>query len=1042
MGFLLFLGLNTAFGQTIRISGTITDSQTGDGVPFASVAIKGTTDGTIADLGGKFTLTAAANAVLVVTNIGYVTQEVNVDGRTAINILLQSDMIGLEEVLVVAYGTARRSTFTGAATQVTARQIENRPISNVSTALEGLSTGVQVTAASGQPGDGQAVRIRGFGSINASSAPLYVVDGVPYALGINNLNPADIESMTVLKDAAATALFGNRAANGVVMIQTKRGQADRSRFDVNTSFGFSTRFIPEYDMLGPAQWTELAWEAFRNQLHFTTGQTLEVAAQNATNNLISTNLFYNPWGVPNNEVVLTDGRLNPNAKLVYSPQDTDWAGELMGTGIRTETGISYSGGSRATNYFVSLGYLDDQGFMNGTNFERFSGRVNFNARANNWFRTGFNIAGGAVSSKGARTDSNTGFVNPFFFPRTIGPIFPIYAQNLQTGAYILDDAGNKIWDLGGMANLGLPNRPAGAHPGRHIVAETILNEEGFKRNTLSAITFGEISLLKGLTFTVNASVDFNNFLSSRFDNPLVGDGAPAGRGERINTRITAITLNQLLKYNTSIGKNNFDILAGHENYDWTYNYQRGFSQNQILTGNSELINFTAITASTSFTQQYRTEGYFSQIRYDYDEKYMLSASIRRDGSSRFYKDVRWGNFWSVGGAWRLDRESFIRDIRPINILMLRASYGETGNDGLVSYYPWHALYAIRNNANEAGFLQSTLAAHDLTWESNNAYTIALEFGLFNRLRGNVDFFHRISENLLFAVPLPISSGVLQQDRNIGAMYNRGIEARVAVDLVRSRNFEWNVDINATSFANKITRMPGGPTDEIISGTKKLMEGRSIYDYWLRHWWGVNPADGRGLFFAQNTTAATGIVIIGTDTLTTAHTNAKYIYSGTSIPSVFGSFTNNLKIGNFDLSVLLVYRLGGKIYDGTYGSLMSYSSWGSSMHADQANRWTTPGQITNVPRMNPTEVASANAASTRWLISANYLNVRSVNVSYTLPKRLVDALTLSRLRIFAAAENLHMVYARKGMNVQQGFGGTTWNDYSPSRSITFGLNVSL
>jgi len=1042
LGFLVFLGLSTAFAQTIRVSGTITDSQTGDVVPFASVAIKGTTDGVIADINGKFDLTVSPNAVLVVTNIGFVTQEVNVDGRTVVNILLESDMIGLEEVLVVAYGTARRATYTGAATQVTARQIENRPISNVTSALEGLSTGVQVAAGSGQPGDGQAVRIRGFGSINASSAPLYVVDGVPYALGINNLNPADIESMTVLKDAAATALFGNRAANGVIMIQTKRGQADRPRFEVNTSVGFSTRFIPEYDLVGPGQWTELAWEAFRNQLHYTSGQTMEVAAQNATNTLISTNIFYNPWGVPNNEVVLTDGRLNPNARLVYSPQDLDWAGELMSTGIRTETGINYSGGTKATNYFVSLAYLDDKGFMTGTDFERYSGRVNFNTTANNWFKTGFNIAGGAVSSKGARTDSNTGFVNPFFFPRTIGAIFPIYAQNQQTGAYILDEQGNKIWDLGGMANLGLPNRPAGAHPGRHIVAETALNEEGFKRNTLSARTFGEITLLKDLTFTVNASVDFNNFLNSRFDNPVVGDGAPAGRGERVNSRITAVTLNQLLKYNTSIGKNNFDILIGHENYDWTFNYQRGFSQNLILAGNSELINFTTITASTSYTQQYRTEGYFSQIRYDYDEKYMLSASIRRDGSSRFYRDVRWGNFWSVGGAWRLDRENFIKDIPAINILMLRASYGETGNDGLDSYYPWHALYSIRNNANEAGFLQATLPALDLTWESNNAYTVALEFGLFNRVRGNIDFFHRISDNLLFEVPQPISSGVLVEDRNIGAMYNRGIEARIAVDLVRSGNFDWNVDFNATSFVNKITRMPNGPEDEIITGTKKLMEGRSIYDYWLRNWWGVNPEDGRSLYYAENTTAATGIVIIGSDTLTTAHTNAKYVYAGTSTPSVFGSFTNNLKIGNFDISVLLVYRLGGKIYDGTYASLMSYSSWGASMHVDQANRWTTPGQITDVPRMNPTEVTSANAVSTRWLISANYLNIRSLNVSYTLPKRLVDALNLSRLRVFAAAENLHMTYARKGMNVQQNFAGTTSNVYSPSRSITFGLNVTL
>jgi TonB-linked SusC/RagA family outer membrane protein len=1042
LGFLVFLGISTAFAQTIRVSGTITDSQTGDAVPFASVAVKGTTDGVIADMDGKFDLSVASNAVLVVTNIGYVAQEVSVDGRTVVNVLLESDMIGLEEVLVVAYGTARRATYTGAATQVTARQIENRPISNVTTALEGLSTGVQVSASSGQPGDGQDVRIRGFGSINASSAPLYVVDGIPYALGINNLNPADIESITVLKDAAATSLYGNRAANGVIMIQTKRGQADRPRFEVTSSIGFSDRFIPEYDRLGPAQWTELAWEALRNQLHYTSGQSMEDAAQNATNQIIGNGILYNPWGVPDNAVVGIDGMLNPNARLVYSAEDLDWVGAVTRTGIRKEAGLNYSGGTKTSNYFVSLAYLDDQGFLLKTDFERFTGRINFNTTANDWFKTGFNLSGSAVSSQGARVDSNTGFVNPFFFTRSIGPIYPIYAQNMQTGAYFFDDEGNKIYDIGGMADLGLPARPGGASPGRHNLAETLLNEEGFKRNTLAASTFGEITFLEGLTFTVNASVNFNNYLASSFDNPIVGDGAPSGRGERVNSRITAITLNQLLKYNTSIGKNNFDFLVGHENYDWTYNYHRGFSQDQILAGNSELINFTTINASTSYTQQYRTEGFFSQIRYDYDEKYMLSASIRRDGSSRFYRDVRWGNFWSVGGAWRLDREDFIKDIAGINILMLRASYGETGNDGLDSYYPWHALYSIRNNANEAGFLQSTLPALDLTWESNNAYTIALEFGLFNRIRGNIDFFHRISDNLLFAVPLPVSSGILQEDRNIGTMYNQGIEARIAVDLVKARDFEWNVDFNATSFVNKITRMPGGEEDEIISGTKKLMEGRSIYDFWLRQWWGVNPVDGISLYYAEDTQAAANIFIIGTDTLTSAATNAKYEYSGTAVPSVFGSFTNNFKVGSFDLSVLLVYRLGGKIYDGSYGSLMGYGTWGSAMHVDQANRWTTPGQVTDVPRMNPTEVANANAASTRWLVSANYLNVRSVNLSYTLPKRLVDMLSLSRLRVFMAAENLHLFSARKGMNVQQNFFGTTSNVYSSSRSITFGLNVTL
>ncbi|MFN3555804.1 MAG: SusC/RagA family TonB-linked outer membrane protein [Bacteroidales bacterium] len=1047
--FFVILGLlgNSLYAQDRRVTGTVTDMVDGSTLPGVTITVKGTTMGTSTDGNGRYELTVPQGAVLVFSFIGMLTEEIVVGDRNIINIAMIADISMLDEIIVVAYGTARRGTFTGAATQVTSEQIENRPLTNAARAIEGLSAGVQVSAGSGQPGSGQDIRIRGFGSVNASSSPLIVVDGVPSALSLNDINTADIESVSVLKDASATALYGSRAANGVIMVTTKRGSSARSQFQVNASRGFSNRALPEYDRLGPERWTELAWETYRNRLIYSNNVDPEVANQRATDELVSQVIRYNPFNVPNDQIVGPDGQLNPNARLIYSKADLDWQDALTRMGDRSEVSMTYSGGQGATNHFVSIAYLDDQGFLINSNFERLTARLNLNSQPASWLNTGLNLSGSFVSSESARDDSNTGFVNPFFFSRSIGPIFPIYVIDPETGDYILDEAGQKIWDLGGMAQYGLPARPQGAHNGRHVLAETLLNQDGFKRNTLSARTFGEVKFLDGFSFTFNAGLDFGNYLGSRFDNPLVGDGAPAGRGERINTVTRAITLNQLLKYERSIGFHSFDALLGHETYDWNYNYARGFSQGIIFEGSSELINFTTINASTSFSRQYRTEGFLSRFNYSYDDRYIFSGSFRRDGSSKFYKDNRWGNFWSLGGAWRLDREAFFQEIAAVNMLMLRVSYGQVGNDNLLTsagatnYYPWHPLYSYNNNANNAGLLHRNFSATELVWESNNSFTAGLEFGLFGRLRGNVDFFHRISDNLLFSVPLPISSGVLSEDKNIGTMYNQGLELRLAYDVLSETNLRWTVDFNATTFSNKITKMPGGADDEIITGTKKLMEGRSLYDFWLRQWWGVDPEDGRSLYYAENTSAA-NVRIINGDTLTFDHNNARFDYSGTSIPTLVGALTNTFSFGPFDVNVMLTYQLGGKIYDGVYASLMGYSDFGQSMHADLANRWQKPGDITDVPRLNTTEVTAANAQSDRWLTNASYLNVRSVSVFYTLPTDMARSIYTQRVRLYVSGENLHLFSHRKGMNVQQSFAGVTSNLYTPARSITFGVNVSF
>ncbi|MBU1820462.1 MAG: TonB-dependent receptor, partial [Bacteroidetes bacterium] len=474
-------------------------------------------------------------------------------------------------------------------------------------------------------------------------------------------------------------------------------------------------------------------------------------------------------------------------------------------------------------------------------------------------------------------------------------------------------------------------------------------------------------------------------------------------------------------------------------------------ENFMQHGNYELVNFTTTTNLNSRYNIRRVEGFFSRVNYDYNEKYFVSFSARRDGSSKFFRDVRWGNFYSVSGAWRLDQEEFIQAIPVINTLKLRSSYGQTGNDGsgntqegaAISYYAWQPLYALGwNNASEAGILQSSLGNRALEWESSNSYDIGLEFGILkNRITGTVEYFDRRSSNLIFDVPLPLSAGITTETRNIGTMYNKGIEVQLSFEPIRKGDFTWRIDVNGTKLKNRITKMPE-ENPEIIDGTKKLKEGSSIYDFWLREYKGVDPATGAALYRAANFVASNSIITEKGDTLTTSINNARYHYNGTAIPNFSGGFTNTLRWKGLSLSALVVYQVGGKVYDGAYAALMGSGGYGSAKHVDILNRWQQPGDITNVPRMDIGRTADFDAASDRWLIDASYLNIRSVTLSYALPKIFANKLFLQNAQIYVSGENFFIRSNRRGMNVQQNFAGTTGNVFSAAKSVVTGISFTL
>ncbi|MCC9168583.1 SusC/RagA family TonB-linked outer membrane protein [Pontibacter harenae] len=1036
---LLFTLTHEVAAQHKSVSGTVTDRATGEGLPGVSVVVKGTAVGTATGVDGTYTISVPADGqTLEFRFIGYQAVERAIGNASTIDVALGVDQKLLEEVVVVAYGTADKSSFTGSASQIGSEEFELRPVTNITNAIAGKAAGVQTTSGSGQPGEGPTIRIRGVGSINGNNDPLYVVDGVPYSGSIANLNVDDIENMSILKDAASASMYGARAANGVVIITTKKGKKGRNQLNVKLSQGVSERAIPEYDRLNAYEYYPLMWEAYRNSLAYRASNplSLDQANQRASEGIKGL-LGYNPFNVPDNQIVFPDGTINPDAQLLY-PDDLDWEAPITRAGSRADYNISYSGGSEKSDYYVSLGYLNDKGFAIRTDYERVTGRVNVNTQPLNWFKGGLNIAGTVTNSNQVATTGSTTFVNPFFLSRTMGPIYPVYAHDPLTGEYILDENGQRIYDLGSMSDLGLPTRANS--PGRHIIAETNLNDYGFNRNVLSARTYGEIYFLKDFKFTTNLSVDITNNNNKTYQNTLVGDGAPAGRASRTSTNTTSYNFNQLLNYSKTFGLHTVDALLGHENYDWTYDYFTGSRQGIISEGNSELINFTTTNNIESRQDLYRTEGYFSRVNYSFDDKYSLSASYRRDGTSRFYSDVRWGDFWSLGAAWRLDQESFINLPDWVNMLKVRGSYGEVGNDDVGDYYAWQALYELGyNNASEPGYLQSTLGNRELVWESNNSFDVGIDFDLFDRARGSVEFFNRQSENLLFEVPLPISSGIMTRFENVGAMYNRGVEFQVSADVIRGTDFNWNIDLNWTTYKNQITKLP---QDEIIDGTKKLMADQSIYDFWLRDWYGVDPATGAALYRAD-TYNESNSMIIGSDTVTTNINNARYQYSGSAIPNFAGGITNTFSYKNFSLSALLTYQVGGKVYDAAYASLMSAGSYGTALHVDALGRWQNPGDVTDVPRMDNSQTTNFNASnSDRWLVDASYLNFRSVNLSYSLPASVASKLQMQNALIYITGENLALISARKGLNVTQAFSGVTSNYYSAARVLTLGLNVTL
>ena len=1061
------------------VSGTVFSSEDDSPIIGASIKIQGTKMGAATDIDGKFRLeNVNKGATLVVTYIGMQTKTVKAGEN--MKIYLTSNSKSLDEVVVqVAYGAAKKSTLTGAVTQVDSKQIEVRPVSSVTSALEGTTSGVQINSTYGQPGEEPSIRIRGFGTVNGSATPLYVLDGVPFGGNISDLNSNDIESITVLKDAASCALYGNRASNGVILITTKRGKGEKMAFNLKVNQGTYSRGIKEYKMLNAKEFMETSWLNLRNS-RISAGDDQATANAYASKNLINDELYLNIYNKADDQLFDANGKLVSDAQILDGyADDLDWYDNAIRDGYRQEYNFSGSQASAKSDYYFSVGYLNEKGYVTNSDFDRLTGRAAMNFRPKKWFNTGFTISGSHQKTNFTNGNGSASYTNAFMFCRNIAPIYPVHLHNAD-GTYQLDSFGNKQYDSGSYTDEnGNPVLTRNQYQDRHVIWENELNENKSFRNTIQSSAYMDLKFLNDFTFTVKGELNVRNNENRTYNSALIGDGkGNNGRTSRSIYRYKNYTFQQQLNWNHTFGNHTVGVLLGHENYSYFYDYTYIYKTNQTFAGQDNLDNFTNLTNGSGYSNRYRTESYLGRVRYDYQEKYNVEASFRRDGSSRFAKESRWGNFGSIGASWVVTKEDFMKPITWVNNLKLRADYGLVGNDAGAGYYSYMALYDSKQNHNTGAYYLSQLANTKLKWETGASFGIGVDARLFNRWNISAEYFDKRNKDLLFNVYLPLSAGATSSSsaeatitENMGTISNRGFEINTDVDIFKNKDWTVNLSANASFIKNKIVELPEQDKDGIISGIYKIAEGKSRYEFFTYTYVGVDQMTGNSLYKANlenyHVTTADGQTVGNADgndisKYVTQIGNEYYVnntsyalkeYHGSAIPKVYGSFAPSVRYKDLSLSLMFTYSIGGKVYDAVYSSLMSTGTTPSNYHKDILKSWSEiPSGMTEdsqdriwyggIPQINSSMTSTNNATSSRWLTDASYLVLKNINMSYSLPKAWVNALTLESIRLNLSCENAFTCTKRRGMNPQQSFNGYQYNYLVTPRVFTIGVDVKF
>ena len=1051
-----------AAAQNITVRGTVKD-EAGEAIVGANVVLQGSrTVYTMTDVSGAFTLNVPSNGVLDVNCMGYLSQEVPVGGRTSIAIVLVDDNQLLDETIVVAYGTATKSSFTGSAAMVDSETISKKLSSKVTSALAGTTPGVQIISSSGDPtGGSQTIRIRGIGSMTASSDPLIVVDGVPYEGSISDINPNDVESMSVLKDAAASAIYGHRGANGVIIITTKKGQSGDATVRFDARFGVNSRLIPNYDVItDPAEYYETYYKLMYNKYYYT-GHTVAESYAYADNNLFNENnggLGYQVYTVPDGQKLIgTNFKINPKATLGYSDGEyyylpDDWYNETFHNSFRQEYNVSASGASDRFNYYAGVSYLNDGGIVYNSGYQRYTARLNAEYQIKEWIRFITNMSYSYTDSDNVSSGSWGSSGNAFYIANNIGPIYPLYVRKVDEygNPYLYTEQGRQIFDSNN-TNFKRPN----------FVGNAIRDLYNDVKKSYADVLVGKWGLIltpvKGLTLNANIGItDDNtryNYLYSVFGSASGVDGAVSVGHSRM------FTVNQqyLAEYKFDIAElNHFDLLAGYEQYERKVQSLDGYNDHLFnpIVGEINNADGTDSKSVGSSASTYMTQGFLARAQYDFDGRIFVSGSFRRDASSRFAPGHRWGNFGSLGGAWLLSKEPWF-NVPAVNMLKFKASYGIQGNDGLNSNFPYSDQYSHSYDGTSYSLTLSYKGNENLTWETSYSFNTGFDFELFNgRLNGTIEYFNRDTKDLLYSKNVPYSAGnpTGVVPVNVGSIRNRGFELSLDGAIVNTRNINWTWNLNLSNYTNTILSLDDSVSENGIRGSNYIYKiGGSLYDAYMYKYAGVDPATGVALYWKHIDEVKDedgNITTEASDETTSVFSDATRYELGSVLPKLFGGFGTSLSAYGFDFSVQCSFQLGGKYYDGNYQQLMwTQSSAGQAWHKDVLKAWTPENPNTDIPRMDG-DTQVAQSAVDRFFVSSNYLSINNVTLGYTFPANWTKKIRISSLRLYVAGENLAVLSARKGLDPRNAFGLGSFtmaqgsSSYGAMRAVTGGLTLTF
>lgn len=984
---LMVLVVQITFAQQKEVMGRVTDAQ-GMPLPGVNVIVANTTRGTQTGFEGNYSIMAEPGQELVFSYVGFATQRRTVGAESTIDVTLEVDAAALEEVVVVGYGSKSTVKETSSSSLVTSESLEDRPIVSVNDLLKGNATGIFVAGGSGQPGANTTVRIRGISSLNAGTAPLYVVDGVPVISGdytrlnttadvLANMNSNDIESVTILKDASATAQYGARAANGVILITTKSGKAGEPKYSLSVETGFNKKAVEGQENLSSSEWGELVNEGLVNAY----GEDFATYYEENVN----------PDGV-----------------------DSNWGDAIeRGSALQQQVNFSVTGGGENLRYYTSIGYFDQESIVKNSSFNRTAGRFKVDYDLNDKMRLTQNIN---ASFSNLKTLSSGGaFANPLLAKYFARPSDPIYNED---GSFFI---GNNLNNP--RLSNGLFNVP--------MLLENDFNKA--KTLKLTGITTFSYDIFENLNFTTRLSLDNTVIEEDSYNNPRHGDGfSVTGRAYAYDTRVFDYVWQNMLTYDFTLGEsNNFTLLLVQEaqknQYRDVSSAAEGYGKEGYTTvsvGSNDLI-------AGGTKSQYTNAAYLASVNYDFAGKYFIDAAYRREGNSNFAENNKWGDFWSFGGAWDVAQEDFLAG-STLSQLKLRASYGQVGNASIgstssLAYFSFGGEYNGRIPLYVGG-----VANPDLSWEINKPFNVGLDFGLFqNRITGSFDYFIKKTEDLLYAIPLSLATGESSKWVNVGSLENRGYEISLGADIFRG-DFNWNSRINFSHVENELTDLL---ENDVVDGTKILREGESINTYYMRKWAGVDPANGDPLWYVNGVDGET----------TNVYNNAERAIQGNSLPNYTGGFSNNFSYKGFTLETLLTFALDYKVYDSWAFYLASGGTYTFSYPGYRSNldRWQQAGDVALNPKNVYGNGNQNSATSTRFLYDGDHIRLSNVQLGYDF-SRVMGKDMFDNFLVYVRGTNIYTKAFDDDLkwDPETRTSGVTDLDLPPLQSYTMGVKLSF